>query len=272
MHSPSDTVAVTLIDESTGEKLATSHVPVAQLPETFAIETSLDIAGQRYTVVRADPPTKLEFAHRKTLTLHLQKVELLNPNDVLFSLPTLCGAALPETAVQKTAGSIIVLHEDDFRQCEYVALTHAADIAADLEAIQTIFETASAGAGWSKMHVRTRIENPLPSGLTWKDVTSRLGRIDPIAAVALGEPRRVIRGARAASMRNGIVLWTVEQRGELGCLCLHNPALAAPSTVAALKRLADELSLALVDWCRMRVYASGQTITGSLGDPWADVQ
>lgn len=273
MSDPSSqTVTVTLTDEATGQTLAVSDMPVAQLPDTFALETSLDLGGQRYAVVRAEPPTKVQFEREKRLTLFLRKVEAVDPNDILFSLPTICGAALPESAPGKPSGAVAVLHEDDWRQCELVALDHAQAISAELEAIQQIYATASADAGWRRLHVRERIPHPLPRGLSWKEVTARLGPCHSLGGVAFGDGRRPVKDAVAVTLRNGVVLWGIEAAGELTVLNVHNGAGASPSTVAALKRVADELSLFLVDWCRCRVHGpGGRTLDGTLGGPWDEV-
>jgi hypothetical protein len=273
MSDPShQTVTVTLTDEATGETLAVSSVPVAQLPDTFALDTSLQIGGSRYAVVRAEPPTKAQFASEKRLTLFLRKVEAVDPKDILFSLPTICGAALPESAPGKPAGAVAVLHEDDWRQCEFVALDHAQAISAELDAIQQIYATASAEAGWRKLHVRERIPHPLPRGLAWRAVTAHLGPHHALGGVAFGDDRRPVKGAVAVTLRNGAILWGIEAAGELTVLSLQNGAGASPSTVAALKRVADELSLFLVDWCRCRVHCPpGRTLDGMLGGPWDEV-
>jgi hypothetical protein len=271
-QQPTETISVKLIDEATGDTVAVSQMPASQLPETFAIDTSLAVAGQRYTVVRAEPATRVEFVREGRLTLFLRKVETVDPKDVLFSLPTICGAALPETAQDRSSGSVLVLHEDDWRQCELVSLDHAESITAELAGIQDVYANASVDAGWSRLHVREHIPRPLPAGLRWKDVTARLKKHDPLGAIAFGDARRLVRDAIALSMRNGVVVWGVEPAGELQVLCLQNAGLAAPSTVSALRRLADELSLCLVDWCSCRVYApGGARIKGALGDPWDEV-
>ncbi len=270
-----ETVSVTLLDEATGERLAVSNVPVAQLPDSFALATSLDVAGQRYDVARAEPPTKEEFAREKRLTLFLRKVESVDPQNILFSLPTLCGDALPESAPGKaSAGGVCVLHEDDFRQCEMVATAHLPSITAELMAIQEIYASAAEeGVGFRKIHVRERIPRPLPGGLRWSDVTSRLGQHHPLGGIAFGDERHLVRGARAVTMRSGVAIWGAEVGGQLGFLCLENAGAASPETVASLKRLADDLSLILVDWCRCRVYCpGGGHVEGALGDPWDEVQ
>ncbi len=263
------TIVVTLLDEATGERLAVSNIPAADLPETFAVDTRLSIAQQQYTVVRAEPPTKVQFTSSGRLNLTLRKVETLDPNKILFSLPTICGEALPASAPDKPSGGVCVLHEDDFRQCEFVALAHAEAIAAEFAAIQDIFTNASAEAGFHKLHVRERIPNPLPPGITWKSVTSHLGRVDRLGGVAFGDGRQLVTGAVAGTLRNGLVLWGVEADRALRFLCIQNGGSASQTTIEALRNVANSLSLVIVDWCRCRVVCpGGSTIAGSLGDPW----
>lgn len=273
MSDPSSqTVTVTLTDEATGQTLAVSNVPTAQLPDTFALDTSLDLGGERYAVVRAEPPTKTQFASERRLTLFLRKVEAVDPKDILFSLPTICGAALPESAPGQPAGAVAVLHEDDWRQCEFVALDHAQAISAELEAIQEIYATASVDIGWRRLHVRERIPHPLPRGLSWRDVVARLRPHHPLGGIAFGDGRRPVKGAVAVTLREGVIFWGIEAAGELTVLSIQNGAGASPSTVTALKRVADELSLFLVDWCRCRVHGpGGRTLEGTLGGPWDEV-
>lgn len=273
MQRSSGTVTVILLHETTGERLATSQIPEAQLPDSFALDTSLEVAGEKYTVVRAEPVAKADFVREGKLTLTLRKVETLDPRNILFSLPTICGAALPDTAPGRTSGGVVVLHEDDFRQVEMVSLAHAEAIGAELLAIQEIHTSHSApSGGWKKIHVRDRVPEPLPAGLTWATVLGKIGRTDPLGAIAIGDAKALVRGAVAVSMRSGAVLWGIERKGDLRALCLQNGWLATPATVDALKRLADDLGLAIVDWCRCRVYAQGARIEGSLGDPWDDEQ
>ena len=54
-------VAVTLIDDATGAVFATTEMPPADLPESFAIETTLHIGDADWSVVHAVPQTRPEY-------------------------------------------------------------------------------------------------------------------------------------------------------------------------------------------------------------------
>src|SRR5262249_38241347 len=137
-----------------------------QLPDTFALETTLDLAGAPYVVVRADPQTKAEFAKNKRLSVGLRRLERVDPKKILFSLPTICGAALPRTSAAAAHDDVVILHEDDWRQCELISNSHSGDISAELAAIRHIRAEEAATAGWRKIHLREGITHPLPVGTT----------------------------------------------------------------------------------------------------------
>ena len=78
-------VLVTFIDDATGEKFAESEMPPANLPDSFAEETTLHIGDDDWSVVHAEPMSKTEFTKSRTLTLRLRKVELVDPEALSFS-------------------------------------------------------------------------------------------------------------------------------------------------------------------------------------------
>jgi hypothetical protein len=51
------TIAVTFLEEGTGRIIGKVDLPIGQLSDTFAIETQLEIAGQKYEAVKSEPPT-----------------------------------------------------------------------------------------------------------------------------------------------------------------------------------------------------------------------
>ncbi len=259
----SDKVAVSFIDEASGERIASSNLPLDQLPDTFALETKLDLAGTSYVVVRAEPRTKAEFATTKQLSIGLRRLAQLDPSELLFSLPTLCGAALPAVAIPSKSEGIAVLHEDDWRQCELVSLRHAPAIAAELADIRRIHAEEAAAVGWRKIHVRERIGEPLTPGLGWGKVAQLVGNITaPLGGIAFGQRETPVANARGAILAERVILWGVDgvDTGSLSALCLENLDSASPTTISKLQRLTDALSCALVDWCRCRVYTRDAAI------------
>jgi len=261
-------VKVTFVDDGTGAEIAASEVPLEQLPESFALETEVTVGGASFVVTGAEPQTKAEFAGTGRLTVTLRRIERIDPRQLLYSLPSICGSALPETAEGPAGNDLLVLHEDDWRQHELVARALHPEIAEELAAIRRIHAEASAQVGWREIHVRERIERPLPPGLTWQDVAGRLGPHEALDGVAFGGRDRPVRGAVGARLPDEVVLWGVEQGGELTVLCVERLGSATETTVSRLKRIADALDLALVSWCRCQVYAPGLVFEPAVGEPW----
>jgi hypothetical protein len=66
-------IRVTFVDQPSGAVISTVRMPLERLPEAFAIDTRLAMAGESYLVVRAEPPTKPQFAATKQLTVFVRK-------------------------------------------------------------------------------------------------------------------------------------------------------------------------------------------------------
>jgi hypothetical protein len=263
------TVSVNFVDDSTGQTIARSEMPLEQLPDTFALQTDLDIAGQSYIVMRAEPQTKDRFAKTKCLTVTLRKVERVDPKKILFSMPSICNSALPVTEPSGGAESVYVFHEDDWRQCEFISVRYAGEISAELAAIRHVHSAARSGSGWREIHVRDRIVSPLAAGTHWHDVMKHLGRLDPGPRIALGDARHTVSGSVATQFGDGVVVWGVETAGNLSVLCVENVQTASAETIAGLRRVADALSLVLVHWCRCQSFSpGGAALDGAKGAPW----
>ena len=244
-------------------------MPLDQLPDTFAVDTTLDMAGVPFVVARAQPQTKREFSKTRRLTVTLRKVVQLDPKQILFSLPSICGAALPGTRSPGASGDIVVLHEDDWRQCEFVANDLHDAIDAELDGVRRIHLEAAAKARWREVHVREKITEPLPPGIRWAKIAELLGPFVPIDAVAFGDRANAVTGVVAARLDGKVVVWGPEEARGLTALCVEHLDGATEPTINALKRVADALSLTLVRWCRREVYSSsGHTPKNATGTPW----
>jgi hypothetical protein len=78
-------VKVTLIDDATGAVLATTDMPPDDLPESFENETMLEIGGAKWSVIHAEPQTRVEYSKSGSLVLRLRKIELMDPEAISFS-------------------------------------------------------------------------------------------------------------------------------------------------------------------------------------------
>lgn len=265
------TIATTFLEEGSGRVIGKVDLPIGQMPDTFAIETQLEIGNQKYMVVKSEPPTKAEFAKSGKLVNTLRKVEAIDPSKILFSLPTISNAALPASARAAGSEGILLLHEDDWRQVEFVAAGLAGPIEDELLAIRSIHADHYVEVGWNKIHVRREIPNPLPPGIRWAEVARLLGDFDALPGVAFGDPGSQVVGAVGAKLSDGVVVWGVERTGGLDVLCVENLGESWPATKTALQRVAQQFSLCLVHWCRCQVHAPGNLqIANAAGDPLAD--
>jgi hypothetical protein len=163
-------VNVTFIDAATAKPLGKATLDVEQLPETFALETTLDLFDKQWTVERAEPTTRADFSRTGTLTLTLREIQFVDPKTLLFSLPSL-ETALPATT-EPAGPDAYRIHEDDWRQRELVAAQFAALIDEEIAAIREVHEERGDSAGFKRLHVRERIPAPLDgAGLTVDDIS-----------------------------------------------------------------------------------------------------
>ncbi len=155
-------VTVTLINDATGETFGVTPMSPDDIPESFAIETTLHIGEADWSVVHAAPRTRAEYSRSGSLVLRLRRVEKVDLRDILFSLPSICDRieGLGNTALSEDE---YVLAEDDWRQLELVSRQFADECDAEIAAIRRIHEQASAKVGWREIHVRRRPDPPIGS-------------------------------------------------------------------------------------------------------------
>ena len=85
----------------------------------------MHLGTEDWDVVEANPIYASEFTASGELTLRLKKAEqgskneLSNPNDMLFTLPTIANELATSNATAEFNDFTLVLHEDDWRQCEF---------------------------------------------------------------------------------------------------------------------------------------------------------
>jgi hypothetical protein len=78
-------VTVTLINDASGSVFASSNMAPDDLPDSFAIDTTLHLGEDNWSVTHADPKTKAEFTKSGKVTLRLRKIELMDPKTISFS-------------------------------------------------------------------------------------------------------------------------------------------------------------------------------------------
>jgi hypothetical protein len=270
-------VKVTFIDAQTGAALGTARLDAQQLPASFLHPTTMHLGSDDWTVRKADPPVREQFARTGELILWLERETkvAVDPRSILFSLPTI-NDRLPDEA-HAADGSEAVLLEDDWRQIELVHADHRQAISSEIEAIRLIHEHNRRGPGFEKLHVRSAVTNPLrtPSQLAAPkpgDEPPAAGERQTADALLLRalSPVRPLRfdGHGHSRIRNGFAHdtsagWLVYGTLADGCievLALHatapiSPAASSPlpAALVLVEHFAREHDLLLVDWCRCAV-------------------
>lgn len=249
----SKNVEVEFIDAKTGSVFSRSSMPPDTLPDTFAIDTTLHLPNGDWKVVNAIPVSKPEFSKSRLLRLWLEKVEsvvMVDPRALLFTLPTI-GNELPLCDGDSVDGSELTMHEDDWRQLEWVDDVPAVE--AELASIRAIYAEHRVGPGFNKCHVRKLVPEPLRgTRLTLADVLAWTGRQpDAIRHIRIGvEPRRVRNGF--AIHLTGLWLYGLSRRDAHGdkivsVLGFHGDAQSPPS--ALIPKIPHGAAV-FVDWCR----------------------
>jgi hypothetical protein len=214
--------------------IAVSDMTPAQLPETFAIETMFEIKDQKWSVLSAEPMEKSQYVKTGQLRLVLSRLTLGVPEDVLSSLPTISddvGSIQGNTIPNDT---VFGIHEDDWRQLEFVSVRFISEISQEFADIQQIWGTEKSGPGFKKVHVRTRIPEPL-AGLSL--CLDQLREIVPsqkrFEAVGFLRTAGTILQSFAWSASGGLVMWGIaDSNGKVRRLCLSG--LPPPDQAAAI--------------------------------------
>jgi hypothetical protein len=258
-------VRVTLIDVATGEIFGRSDLPIDQLPASFEASTTLHLGDQDWHVEKAEPMTADEFGRTGELTLTLHKVTHIDPTKILFTVPTLENTILqPDAHVSASGHFIVEIHEDDWRQIEFVSARFAPEIEAELADIATILREFSVDTGqflaFRQVHVRERIPLPLDSPLALDEVRTLLGATNlPLGVVSFQTMSGIVPGSFAFQVGDLIVYGAGEPHA-LSCLCIHQRVSALPQpTVLGMQQLMSTNGLALVDWCHMTVLTPNDT-------------
>jgi len=174
----------------------------------------------------------------------------IDPNKILFSLPTICD---PMPALDETSAPVGArwLHEDDWRQIEFVAVANRDYIGQQLTALAAFKREHWRGAGWDAIYPRAEHPTPLVATGLYLDKDQGL----TTAALTIGEPRRLVRGGFALS--DGSDWFIYGQRAADGQLVQmgvrRGDSDISDGMAEILSRFAQAAQLMLVDWERATV-------------------
>lgn len=249
----SDEVDVVFVKASSGEIIARSKMPVGDLPETFLVETTLEVEGKTWSVVTAEPATKKEFSKTGHLRVALAPIEMVDPSKLLYSLPTISDDLGVAVGNEAPAPDRLQITEDDWRQTEFVSARHAAAVLEELRDIRAVYSEHRKGVGFDAIHVRKRVPEPIVKGsVSLAAVKKLFPPTRTYEGVSFVRQSGTIPGA-FAWVADSITLWgVVDPNGNVLVLSVVMPdGDPEPSVTARLTEASESLDLILVDWVTM---------------------
>ena len=257
MIQPPAKVVVTFVDDATGSAFATTELPPADLPETFRVETTLHLGGEDWSVVEARPETRAESAAAGALTLRLRRVQMMNPDAILYSLPSICDS-IPACGAEPASDGDCVVIEDDWRQFEFVSKQLESETAAEIAAIRRIHDEQRVTHGWRALHVRRRPDPPISGVLTLAELGRALGGAAPRGVCYARTGPRIASGYSFVA-GDGLRCYGTHTGGRVTVLAVGQAAnVDLGVSVDALTRVAVDLNLELVRWCRCERATPGE--------------
>jgi hypothetical protein len=250
-----DSILVTFIDISTGKKLGEALTPTERLPESFEATTTLHHGSEDWRVEKADPMTAEQFRQTGRLRLELRRLPptvMVDQKDILFSLPTIYDGLPPiQTGSTKLKRNVLELHEDDWRQHEFISASLLPEIEREIGSIRQIHEQHRQGPGFSKCHVRQSPADPIAG--VWIPLNELQAAFDGptrwLDGLAYQSMAGLIAGGWVLETPGGSFLYGQNSDGCLATLCIYHPA-ATDADRRSLAAFAKKHSLVYLDWCR----------------------
>jgi hypothetical protein len=186
------------------------------------------------------------------------RVMTIDPKGILFTLPSINDD--PPKDGGPVDGSEFAVAEDDWRQLEFVHLSHREVIEEELLAISRIYEEHSQGFGFNDIHVRSRLVEPISEAQLTADALVSLG-LEPMRLLCFDGHVARIEGGFAYPLSSDWTLYGVVTKSYVETLAFA-PTLGAlaEAKAVAVEEFARKHELLLVDWCRCAVGKPGTDV------------
>ncbi len=255
------TVETLFIDVNTHNVIERADMPIERLPQNFAIETKLHIAGEDWKVIKADPTTAEEFIQTGKLVITLERIARVPARDILYTLPSICDEIPAILAGSTKQGkNVLELHEDDWRQIEFISHSYRSAIDSQLAAIMRIYREASVDNGgflaFRNIYARQQINAPLQEAITLDQLyaffSSALYRYE---GVSYQQVEGLIEGGFAFRVAT-VLLYGQQVEGivkVLGVKVAEDARGESKDITHSLQKFMATYNLYLVDWCNLQL-------------------
>ncbi|MFD2907643.1 hypothetical protein ACFSX9_02740 [Flavobacterium ardleyense] len=239
-----DKIRVEFIDNSNGETIGVSEMTADQLPETFSVGTTMHIQDNDWDVEEAIPDSSIDFIKSKSLVLKMRKIEKMNVEDIWYSLPTISNEFPHTIPVTQSTKFDIHIHEDDYRQNEFLNTEASSLIEEEFVGIKNIWEKYSKKSEdytlFKNCHLRTSIGLP--------DLTinfsnfKELLKFESVGQVIINGEK--LKNGFAVSTDSSTYFGTLENDTIIE-LCISK---STENTTAEIKKITKAFNLLFVNW------------------------
>lgn len=193
-----------------------------------------------------------------------ETVQTINPNDILYTTPTLENA-LPDFE-DKTDTSNLRFHEDEWRQVEFISKDQKASIDTEIAKIKDVYDnhthTGDSYTAFKKVAVRELIAQPLTVDFAKLKSYFKDNDIE-LAGVSLDNNPGQVKNGFSFTI-NGITYYgLLDDNNNVATFCIYS-ADSQESLKASTDNLSNILEterLYLVDWRAVNVFDEGNIKT-----------
>ena len=241
-----DKIKVEFINNLNNEIIGVSEMTADQLPETFEVDTTMHLGDDNWSVDEAIPAKATDFIKSKHLILKMSKIELMNPNDLLFTLPTISNeiaSTVPKPLFNDFEHQIL---EDDWRQNEFLNKSSINLINHEIEEIKKIWkkdkkENISFNA-FKNCHVRRTIGNPNLK-LNFEDLKSLL-EVKAIGSLKFIKNKDFVKNAFVIKTKE-TTFYGIVENNNVTQLCISE---FSDNTIEDIRKIINKFDLLFVSW------------------------
>lgn len=268
-HLDQSGIYVTFINIADQSIIHIQKIPYGKLVQQFELQTVFYLNKRHWQVIATDPADLKQAIQTTKLTLEL--AEISTPHKHLYSIPTMM-RKLPYMDEESVFDAFTCeIHEDDWRQIEFIQQKDLPETLIELQAISTIWENyrqelQNHTFAFEQLHIRTKIDQP-NLNISLKTLQSII-QAPSIGALCMSgqEDGQYVEDGFAINSPTAI-FYGIAYEDQIKTLCmrLHNKfELTAQSMTdradAALQRqkliqtITQTFNLFYVNWCRCEIY------------------
>ncbi len=250
MTSFSINIEVTFIDDRTSEPMGVTQISSTDLPESFERDTIIHLSNADWKVMNARPKTRAQYTKSKNLILWIDRIEQVNPQNILFSLPSICDV-IPALSDRSLSGNELTIAEDDWRQFELISNKFADKVDSEIAKIKLIHENASDGVGWKEMHIRTKPVIPIAANISLSHLATILKVSAKSTGITYHGSRSPIADGYSFQLNDDFSVYGIAPNSKVQVIAIGQYSNVSPNaeSIDLLQQLARKFHLDLVYWC-----------------------